>query len=209
LVRHTELDEEEVADKEAAAICHRNGWIHSYMDEEEKIHYTLSSPLHSVFISWLLKPSNDAPYYPSAFELCLAVISNFKPSQMHTPIRRVGATGAITPLPEAQYQDEFYRSLFSVTAGNVRISPEFASATGADVVGRIDFFIPATKWGIEIIRDGNRLLEHNSRFGDSGAYGEWLRFGDMTDYILLDCRTSVPRKCHPSMKSAFSGVNTC
>lgn len=122
---------------------------------------------------------------------------------MHIPIRRVGAPSIISPLPEAQYQDEFYRSLFSVTAGNVRISPEFASAKGADVVGRIDFFIPVAKWGIEITRDGNRLSEHNSRFDNLGAYGAWLRSGDMTDYTLLDCRTSVPRKCHPSMISGF------
>jgi len=39
---------------------------------------------------------------------------------------------------------------FFVTAGNVRISPEFASAKWADVVGRIDFFIPVAKWGIEM-----------------------------------------------------------
>jgi len=87
---------------------------------------------------------------------------------MHIPIRRVGV---ISPLPEAQYQDELYRSLFSVTSGNVRISPEFASAKWADVVGRIDFFIPVAKWGIEITRDGNRLSEHDSRFEDFGAYG--------------------------------------
>jgi len=120
LIRHTELEWEVVADKEAAEICHRSGWIHSYMDEEENI-YTFSPPLHSVIISWFLKPSNDMPQYPTAFELCFAVLSNFKPSQMYIPIRRVGAPTAISPLPEAQYQDEFYRSLFSVTAGNVCI----------------------------------------------------------------------------------------
>ena len=203
LIRHTRLKWEEVADKEAAEICHRSGWIHSYMDEEEYNYYTFSSPLHSVIISWFLSPSNDMPQYPTVFELCLAVLSNFKPSQMHIPIRRVGAPSVISPLPEAQYQDEFYRSLFSVTAGNVRISPEFASAKGADVAGRIDFFIPVAKWGIGIIRDGNRLSEHNSRFEASGAYGAWLRSCDMTDYILLDCRTSVPGKHHPSMTSGF------
>jgi hypothetical protein len=26
-----------------------------------------------------------------------------------------------------------------------------------------------------------------SRFAKSGAYGAWLKSGDMTDYILLDC----------------------
>jgi hypothetical protein len=178
LIRHTSLKSEDVADKEAAEICHRNGWIHSYMDEEEYTYFTFSSPLHSVIISWFLMPSDGMPKYPTVFDLCFAVLSNFKPSQMHIPIRRVGPSSVISPLPEAQYQDEFYRSLFDVTAGNVRISPEFASAKRAHVVGRIDFFIPLVKWGIEITRDGNRLSEHNSRFEDLGAYGAWLHSGD-------------------------------
>jgi hypothetical protein len=122
---------------------------------------------------------------------------------MYIPICRIGAPSTMDPLPEAQYQDECYRSVFSATAGNLRISPEFASATGAHVTGRIDFFVPIVKWGIEIMRDGKRLQEHDSRFEHSGAYGVWLQSGDMTDYILLDCRTNVPQKAHPSMISDF------
>jgi hypothetical protein len=202
LIRDTEF-KEGVKKDEAAQICHRRGWLHSYMNREGSTYYTFSSPLHSVYISWLLAPSNNMPAYSSVFNLCLAAISKFKPSQIHIPIRRVGAPSHTTRVPEAQYQDEFYRAVFSVTAGSVRISPEFMSATGADVVGRIDFFIPVVKWGIEIMRDGNRLFEYNSRFEASGAYGTWLKSGDMADYILLDCRTSVPQKRHLSTKSDF------
>jgi len=122
---------------------------------------------------------------------------------MYIPIRRVGVPSAKGPLPEAQYQDEFYRSLFSTTAGNVRISPEFASAKGAHAIGRIDFLIPTVRWGIEIIRDGIGLKELNSRFEPSGAYGAWVQSGDMTDYILLDCCTKVPQTAHPSTISDF------
>lgn len=208
LIRHSKF-EEGVEEDEAAQLCHRSGWLHSYVNEEGTTYYTFSSPLHSVYISWLLAPSNNMPAYPSVFKLCLAAISNFKPSQMHIPICRVGAPSPITQLPEAQYQDEFYRSVFSVTAGNVCISPEFASVRGADVMGCIDFFIPVVKWGIEIIRDGNRLSEHNSRFEDRGAYGAWLKSGDMLDYILLDCRTSVPQRRHPSMKSGLWSPYLC
>lgn len=38
--------------------------------------------------------------------------------------------------------------------------PSIASAKGARKAGRIDIFIPIVKWGIEITRDGSRLLEH-------------------------------------------------
>jgi hypothetical protein len=44
----------------------------------------------------------------------------------------------------------------------VLIPPEYASAKGARKAGRIDF-IPIVKWGIEITRDENWLLEHADR----------------------------------------------
>ena len=187
-------------------ICHRNGWIHSDITpDRESVQYSFPSPLHSVWISWMLTPSNDLPNFNSIFDLSIAVISNFKPSQMQLPIWRIGARSTDRP-PEAAYQDEFYRSLYSVTFGNVRFSPEFASGKGAKVAGRIDFFIPAKKWGIEITRDGNRLQEHSSRFTTHGAYGPWVTSGDMDAYILLDCRSSTPRKAHPSMVSFCWGA---
>jgi hypothetical protein len=128
------------------------------------------------------------------------VIFKLKCSQLHLPLHRAGLRG-LDPLPEAQYQDEFYRFLFTVTHGNVRISPEFASAEYAKVAGRIDFFIPTVKWGIEITRDISRLNEHGSRFTGSGEYEARLRSNNMADYVLLDCCRSVPQKAHPSMTS--------
>jgi hypothetical protein len=110
---------------------------------------------------------------------------------MELPIRRVNGGSTDLP-PEAQYQDEYYRSLLAVTCGNVRISPEFASARGAKVAGRIDFFIPGVKWGFEITREGDLLKNHASRFKADGAYSKWLKDGDMTDYVLLDCRRTTP-----------------
>jgi len=141
------------------------------------------------------------PIFTSLFELALEDISKFKQSQLQLPRHRVGS--ASTNPPEAQYQDEFYHSLLAATSGNVRISPEYASAQGARVVGRIDFFIPIVKWGIELTRDGSRIPEHGARFADSGAYGAWLKSTDMNDYILLDFRTKDLRAQHPSMIPPF------
>jgi hypothetical protein len=195
---------------EDAAIrkCHRHGWIHADQTADKELtHYAFPSPLHAVCLSWRLEPTNDTPHLTSLYDLALDAISKFKPSQLHLPIRRVGHSST-DKLPEAQYQDEFYRSVFSITAGNVRMSPEFASARSAHVAGRIDFFIPVVKWGIEFTRDGNLLKEHSSRFDKSGAYGAWLKSGDMTDYILLDCRTTVPRKSFPSINISLL-ANSC
>jgi hypothetical protein len=116
---------------------------------------------------------------------------------MRDPIRRVGSSPKDTP-PEAQYRDEFYRALHVATAGGISISPEFASTKGATKLGRIDFFVPHTKWGIEITRNGNKLDGHDSRFKENGAYGTWLATEDMVDYILLDFWKTCPHKPHPS-----------
>jgi len=141
------------------------------------------------------------PVFPSPFKLSLEVISKFRPSQLQLPPRRVGS--ASTHPPEAQYQDEYYNSLLAATSGNVRISYEYASAQAAHVAGRIDFFIPIVKWGIEIIRNGDRLWECADRFTASVAYGAWLESADLKDYILLDFRTKKLRAQHPSMTLPF------
>ncbi|KAF8232682.1 hypothetical protein L208DRAFT_1360846 [Tricholoma matsutake] len=207
LLKNGAVDRNEDNDEdEATRKCHRHGWIHANLTvDPEIVRYSFPSPLHTVCISWRLKPTNDMPDFTSLFDLALDTISKFKPSQLWLPICRVRPM-SMDKLPEAQYQDEFYRSVFSVTFGNVCVSPEFASARKAHVAGCIDFFIPAVKWGVEITRDGSRLEEHSSRFAQSGAYGAWLKSSDMADYILLDCRTSIPRKKHPVIQNLFHVV---
>jgi len=50
------------------------------------------------------------------------------------------------------------------------------------------------------------LDEYSSRFAKSGAYGAWLKSNDMADYILLDCRTTIPRKSFPNVQNLFHVV---
>src|SRR5258706_2836727 len=57
--------------------------------------------------------------------------------------------------------------------------------------GRIDFFIPSKKWGIELLRDRDRLLAHNEQFV-GGEYGKWVQAGMMDNYIMIDFRSTVP-----------------
>ena len=196
LLKDREFEMKHGETNETVLKCHRHGWIHATLIPEG-VRYALPSPLHEACVSWKLEPRNDMPRFASLVELSLEVISRFR----LPALRRVGS--ASTHPPEAQYQDEFYHSLSSATFGNVRISPEYASAQGARVAGRIDFFIPIVKWGIEITRDGDRLLEHAARFTEAGAYGAWLESQDMNEYILLDFRTKSLRDQHPSMIFPF------
>jgi len=192
---------------EDARSCHRRGWIYSYQDPQDAlaIRYTFPSPLHRASVSWRLQPTDDMPSFDSLYALSVSTISKFKPSQLRVPIRRAGGQSSTSP-PEAQYQQEFYRCVFEATFGHVRITPEFASAKNAKVTGRIDLFIPNSKWGIEITRDGSRLNAHDARFQDNGAYGAWTKSGMMDDYIFLDFRRGVPRKPHPNIAKLFHVV---
>jgi len=57
-------------------------------------------------------------------------------------------------IPEVQFQDEFYSASSKHANGSVSF-PEFGTKNG-----RINFFVWSKKWGVEPLRDGNRLSQH-------------------------------------------------
>ena len=183
--------------------CHQRGWIYAIATQTGVV-YVLPSPLHRAYYEWKLLPSSTEFKFTTLLDLSTKVIQAFQPSQLSVPPQRVGVSGAVLS-PEAAYQDEFYRSIFSITNGCVRVSSEFSSAKGARS-GRIDFFIPSAKWGIELLRNGNNIEEHASRFHAQGAYGPWLKSSDMSDYIILDFRTTRPKKPHKRKFSFHSFI---
>jgi hypothetical protein len=174
--------------------CHRHGWIQSDFIHPT-VYYTFPSPLHATYISWQLIPREiDCPF-ADVRDMTFSILKKFVPSQLSAPTH-IGCEFTERPL-EARYAYEFYRGLFEATHGGVRICPELLSKSGAPD-GRIDFFIPGQKWGLELTREGNGLAEHSSRFRLGGKYGVWLTSNDMVDYIILDCRVKKPRDPHPS-----------
>jgi hypothetical protein len=185
---------------EILQMCFRRGWVHSDLISEE-VHYAFASPLHESYVAWKMIPRVVECPYSTLFDMVIAVVKQFKPIQLRSP-SRVGVAFCKRPI-EARYQDEFYRGLFHASEGAVVISPEYASFSG-HLLGRIDFFIPARRWGIEITREGNDLAGHNSRFSLQGPYGLWLADGSMEDYTILDFRTSFPQKPHPGKSFHFS-----
>jgi len=179
---------------EAVNTCHRRGWIHAGLKSDETS-YILASPLHAIYLSWKLLPVSVEFPYKTVRDMTFAIIKTFNPSQLSS-LSHIGEDSTDRPV-EARYQYEFYRGVSKATGGGVAVCPEILSARGARK-GRLDLFIPSHKWGIEFTREGGDLARHDSRFGFTGAYGEWLSSGDVVDYILLDCRTSMPKKSHPS-----------
>ena len=56
----------------------------------------------------------------------------------------------------------------------------------------MDFLLKKVKWGIECVREGDRLEEHICRFLKGGRYYEWIQKGYMTDYVVIDFRKTKP-----------------
>ncbi len=105
--------------------------------------------------------------------------------------------GARSRPVEAQYQDEFYRACYALL-GNIYLSSEW---TGNLVGGRVDFQLRPVGWAIECVRDGDKLKEHIARFQPGGRYDKWIQSREIQQYILLDFRTSMPRKIRGMMLS--------
>ncbi|KAG8822700.1 hypothetical protein FRC17_009488 [Serendipita sp. 399] len=180
--------------KSLCADAHKFGLI-EFMDQS----YDFPSPLHRQIWSWLLTCSDQSNFSGDLFALIQAIVARFRLNKLSRSDRRVEPDER-TP-PEAQYLNEWYRSLHEIMMGNAVISPEYATAPGKRA-GRVDFFIPSKKWGIEIIRDGSKLREHSDRFL-TGAYSALVHSGDIVDYALLDFRHTVPTVPTPDIPKIF------
>jgi hypothetical protein len=175
-----------------------DAYLSGLVDLNAAKYYTFASPLLQQIWSWHLQPSPDYKLpYPDIISFVKAAVELFRPSHLTKEGCRVGAYNYRPS--ELQYQDEYYRCVHEVTKGNVRITPEYVAAFGTRA-GRIDFFIPSKKWGIELTRDGSKLEEHASRFAEEGAYEKWLEGSDMLDYVLLDFRDTKPVQPYPGKK---------
>jgi len=170
------------------SLCIKNGWLY----DENPIpsiatrHYVFASPLHAWYIQWkLLGNPENVLENVTVTDFALKVIRSMTPLSLFQQ-REIGSL--VQSVPEAQFQDEFYHACSIYTKNCLVSFPEFGTRHG-----RIDFFIPSKKWGIELLRNGNRLLPHIERFTE-GEYGRWISSGIMNDYVVLDFRCTVPAK---------------
>jgi hypothetical protein len=127
--------------------------------------------------------------FPSVQELCFAAVRRFSPVALRCPSQGPGTGAVVRPLG-AQFQDEFYKACFSIL-GHAYLTSEW---TGKTKRGRVDFQISSLKWGIEIVREGDRIEQHIQRFQPGGKYYPWILSGDIKKFIVLDFRTIKPKK---------------
>jgi hypothetical protein len=196
---------------DAAREAHKCGWI-SFHEERSSIVVDVPSLFYQSQLSYLLHGLQALPATVEAMDLntfVKTVVGSFSYTALSNPQRHTAGPQATPSIPEAQFQNEFYRAIYKVTNGGsgLWISPEFGTPQSSAHTGRIDFYLMGSKkWGIEILRNGDHLDEHVRQFGPGGAYNVWLTTGQITEYVILDFRThSQPRKKIPS---AFSKVLT-
>jgi len=175
-------------------FCYHQGWLQSELPpgytESRHTVYVFSSDLHRRCVEWML--CETAPEFPKKFPsveaLCMSAVRRFSPIALNNGEVTL-ASGAVPRPLEAVYQDELYRACFLLLR-NIYISSEWS---GKGKNGRVDFLVRQKNWAIECVRDGSRLNEHISRFQEGGRYYQWIESGEITEYIILDFRTGMPK----------------
>ncbi|PVF96379.1 hypothetical protein CPB86DRAFT_762176 [Serendipita vermifera] len=190
---NAEMFESEYQD--ALIMCWKEGWLHSTVQQDRSTVYIFTSPLHRWFVEYFLGTQvthTNTIMEENLLDFVINVIGHFSRKQLSHP-RAIGASNKQRP-PEAQFQDEFYRCCHKYSNGSLISFPKFGNATG-----RIHFYIPVKKWGMELVCEGDGLENHSSRFSVKGAYAAM----DFKDYIILDFRTTVPRRGHPGIPNLY------
>jgi len=132
----------------------------------------------------------------TALELAISTIRGFLPRYLSDP--PCSAPGGTLPL-EDLYQNEFYRSFYTLLDGQVFVSSEYVAKKGKGG-GTVDFLVSAKKWGFELLRNRDKLVEHMERFEPNGAYYGMIKSNIMKHYIVLDISTLKPTKLCPEYR---------
>ncbi|KAJ7159852.1 hypothetical protein C8R43DRAFT_347266 [Mycena crocata] len=202
-------DELELSDFDFA---HERGLL--YMErsaQESETLISFSFPLQRCLLQLTLCPPipDRLDDVPTLFALICQVVKLFNPDHLNTP-RQVGGQKKDRPLV-ATYQHEFYRCLYRLRP-RALVSAEYSTPVGALPAGRLDFLLhrsefkdEARSWGIELLRDGDRILDHKNRFDINGAYQK-IMTGGMTEFLIVDFRTTIPQRPHDAIQELLHVV---
>ncbi|RUP43812.1 hypothetical protein BC936DRAFT_136697 [Jimgerdemannia flammicorona] len=79
---------------------------------------------------------------------------------------------------------EWYRTALTVVPVGASVSPDVGSVFGSD--GFLDFYVNGKgySWGVELLREGDRMHGHARSFEPGGEYNKI----PLTDYVIIDSR---------------------
>ncbi|KAI9105807.1 hypothetical protein DFS34DRAFT_690284 [Phlyctochytrium arcticum] len=149
--------------------------------------FAFSSPLAKrYYCRWLFpKRSPSAPAN-------LKVLMKQAISDMSSAILRSSSPGGVDFPKEATFQHLFMQSLAASTPPSCAICPELSTVfpergeePSERIAGAIDFYLNGQlRWGVELLRKGDKIGKHMDRFSPSGPYHP-LR---VNDYVVVDFR---------------------
>ncbi|KAI9089852.1 hypothetical protein DFS34DRAFT_673037 [Phlyctochytrium arcticum] len=155
--------------------------------EVGSIKFAFSSPLAKrYYCRWLFpKRSPSAPAN-------LKVLMKQAISDMSSAILRSSSPGGVDFPKEATFQHLFMQSLAASTPPSCAICPELSTVfpergeePSERIAGAIDFYLNGQlRWGVELLRKGDKSGKHMDRFSPSGPYHP-LR---VNDYVVVDFR---------------------
>ncbi|RXW16098.1 hypothetical protein EST38_g9759 [Candolleomyces aberdarensis] len=156
-----------------------------------KVGYTFASPLHALYNEAMLvlyHRTYDLKYKGTIQELniydfVLNVFKKLSPSSMQRSPRYGYGMVQQSDEPKAQIHDEFYRCCHIHAHGVVRNYSRLGTQGG-----RVDFLIPSKRWAIELLREGDDIEKHYSRFIEDQGLHEWPIHANVSSFLLLDSR---------------------
>jgi 6-pyruvoyl-tetrahydropterin synthase len=115
-------------------------------------------------------------------------IARFKPSVL----RDTGSTGSDGAIYERQFQCEFYRCAMAALGGSHGYCfPDVGRVFGSS--GFLDFYVNShLQWGVELVRNSDKLDEHAARFGPGGIYQNF----PFKDYVILNFVEQESKRKH-------------
>ncbi|CAG8704239.1 12698_t:CDS:1, partial [Racocetra fulgida] len=98
-------------------------------------------------------------------------------------------------LLERVWQMEFYRASMQVLPADIYASVDVGAVFVSE--GYLDFYVNDQRnWAIELLRDGDKLQEHQQRFQKDGRYASILKYAK--EWAIIDIRNS--KKGPPEQK---------
>jgi hypothetical protein len=121
-----------------------------------------------------------AKYSPDDFQTFLR---NVFQAMSPVVLQRTLGRGKNFDVLEITWQMEFYRAAMQILCKDDPISPNVGPIFGA--MGYLDFWVGGNKkWGIEILRDSDRVKEHKARF--TSGYKKIIEHSN--EWAIIDIR---------------------
>jgi len=124
-------------------------------------------PLVRVILGQRLFTSSQALRTAENFEEFLTLsISRMQPSKLRISLSKTSNESRIY---ERAWQMEWFRAASTAVPPQSSLSPDVGPIFGA--TGFLDFYVNNNlEWGVELLREGDRMKEHAGRFADGGQY---------------------------------------